>query len=233
MKPGKARVVLITGASRGIGRALAEKFEREGDTVLYNYLNTLPAGKKYIYKADVSDPEAVNAMAKAVIGEHGRLDVLINNAGMIKHGLASAMDGADFDDVIRQDMTSAFYVTRAFAKQFMKQKGGAVINISSLAGQKGAYGSGAYSAAKAGLTTFTKSAAIELGRFGVRVNAVFPGFHMTDMGKGSSARYVESTVRDSVLGLTTDISELADFIYLLSTSKTISGQVFNWDSRIL
>jgi 3-oxoacyl-[acyl-carrier protein] reductase len=227
------RIVLITGASRGIGRALAEKFERAGDTVIYNYLRTFPDGKKHVYKADVSDPAAVNAMAKAVIEAHGRIDVIINNAGMIKHGTAPKMDGAEWDDVIKQDMSSAFYVTRAFAKQLMKQKGGAVINISSLAGQKGAFGSGAYSAAKAGLTSFTKTSAIELGRSGVRVNAVYPGFHMTDMGKASSEQYRESTVKDSVLNKTTDLGELVEFIYLLSNSKTVSGQVFNWDSRIL
>jgi 3-oxoacyl-[acyl-carrier protein] reductase len=115
----------------------------------------------------------------------------------------------------------------------MKRKSGSIINISSISAVKGAFGSANYTAAKAGLISFTKSAAIEMGRFGITVNAVLPGFHMTGMGNNSSGRYIEEVKSSSVLGLSTDMTELADFIYLLSRMKTVSGQVFNWDSRIL
>jgi len=247
MKNNKAepRVVLITGASRGIGRELALKFSGRGDTVYINYFASeghaielvseiqKNGGEARPARADVSSPKAVNEMIFKIIEKDGRIDVVINNAGIVSHATVPKLEDAQWDSVIGTDLSSAFYITRACAKQMMKLKTGAMINISSISGVKGAFGSSNYAAAKAGLISFTKSAAIELGRFGITVNAVLPGFHMTGMGKNSSERYIEEAKSSSVLGLTTDMGELVDFIYMLSKIKTVSGQVFNWDSRII
>ena len=112
-------------------------------------------------------------------------------------------------------------------------KNGSIINISSITAYRGVLGASNYAAAKAGLTALTKSAAMEFGRHNIRVNAVLPGFHNTDMGQKASKVYVEKALQDSVLSLTTDISELSSFVLFLSGMKTVSGQVFSWDSRII
>lgn len=240
-----SRVVLVTGASRGIGRALALGFAKEGCRIFVNYHGNETAaqetvediskvgGKAEALKADVSDPSAVNNMAETLLDKAGRIDVLVNNAGICRNTTIAQMDESAWDDIVKTDLSGVFYVTRAFSKQLMKQKNGSVINISSISGVKGAHGSGNYAAAKGGLISFTKSAAMELGRFGVCVNAVCPGFHMTDMGKHATERYLEETRKASVLGLTTDMEELVEFILLLSRTKTVSGQVFNIDSRTI
>ena len=143
------------------------------------------------------------------------------------------MPPADWQDVMRTNLDGAFFLTRDCGALMAKNGGGAIINIASVLGLRGAAGSANYAASKAGLVALTKSAAIELGRFGVRVNAVLPGFHLTDMGKTASKDYLERARAESVLGMTTDIAELAAFIVFLSKSLSVSGQVFNWDSRIL
>ncbi|MFH1367560.1 MAG: SDR family NAD(P)-dependent oxidoreductase [Elusimicrobiota bacterium] len=239
------RIVLVTGASRGIGRALAFRFAEEGDAVVVNYLKNESAaaktvkeiekngGKARAVRADVADPSAVASMSRDILEKEKSIDVLINNAGICANTTLLKMEEADWDSVVKTDLNSAFYTIRAFSKAMMMRKSGSVINIASISGLKGAHGSGNYAAAKGGLIALTKSAAIELGRFGICVNAVCPGFHLTDMGRHATDRYIEETKKASVLGLTTDINELADFVYMLSLSKTVSGQVFNWDSRII
>lgn len=240
-----SRVILITGASRGIGRAIALRFAKEKCKIYVNYRQDKNAADEVVkeivklgadavaVQADISDSGAVDAMAKTIIEADGRLDVLINNAGICKNTTVANMDENTWDDVIKTDLNSAFYMTRTFSKPLMKQRYGSIINIASISGVKGAFGSSNYAAAKGGLISLTKSSAMELGRFGVCVNAVLPGFHLTDMGKHATERYLQEVKDSSVLGLSTDMDELTEFIHLLSKAKTVSGQVFNWDSRII
>jgi 3-oxoacyl-[acyl-carrier protein] reductase len=238
-------VVLITGASRGIGRSLALEFGKNDYTVIINYLKEREkalsvaetieknGGRARVIAADVSEAAAVKAMVNDIADHEGRVDVLVNNAGITKHRTIVKMADDEWEKVIAADLSGPFYVMRACAPLITRNKGGAIINIGSIVGLRGAFGSANYAGAKAGLVGLTKSAAAELGRFNVRVNMVLPGFHLTDMGTGASDQYVAKARQDSVLGVTTDINEFARFVVFLSQAKTVSGQVFNFDSRIL
>ena len=235
------QVVLITGASRGIGENLALKFASSGYKVIINFLKeeekalavaarikNIPQETE-IYKADISDPLAVKKMIKDI----GKIDVLVNNASIVKNRTVANMSEDEWDSVIKTNLSGVFYLTRECARPMIKQKSGSIINISSILGVRGLFGTANYSSAKAGVVSLTKTAAIELGRFNIRVNAVLPGFHLTDMSATANKDYEEKVKKESVLNKTTDINELSEFIVFLSRMKTVSGQVFNWDSRII
>ena len=239
------KVILITGASRGIGRELALGFAAPGNTVFINYLKEKDAALEvggeierlgaaiHLLQADVADFLGVQAMVKQAAEKAGRIDVLINNAGITRNRSIIKMPPADWHDVMRTNLDGAFFLTRECGALMAKNGGGAIINIASIIGVRGAAGCANYAAAKAGLIALTKSAAIELGRFKVRVNAVLPGFHLTGMGKTAAKNYIERARAESVLGVTTDVAELAAFVVFLSQTITVSGQVFNWDSRVI
>ncbi len=238
-------VVLVTGASRGIGRSIALEFGKNGYRVIINFLKEKEkalsvaetivknGGRARAAAADVSDPGAVKALISDIEANEGRLDVLVNNAGLTKNRSLIKMSNDEWEKVIATDLSGPFYVMREAAPFMARSKGGAMINVGSILGFRGAFGSANYAGAKAGLIGLTKSAAIELGRFNVRVNMVLPGFHLTDMGSGASEKYVEKARQDSVLGVTTDVNEFARFVVFLSQARTVSGQVFNFDSRVL
>jgi 3-oxoacyl-[acyl-carrier protein] reductase len=238
-------VVLITGASRGIGRSIALEFGKNDYTVIVNFLKEKEkalsvaetivknGGRARVLAADVSEPGAVKTLVSDIEANEGRLDVLVNNAGLTKHRSIVKMSDDEWGKVIATDLSGPFYVIRECAPFMARNKGGAIINMGSILGFRGAFGAANYAGAKAGLVGLTKSAAIELGRSNVRVNMVLPGFHLTDMGTGASDKYVEKARLDSVLGVTTDLDEFARFVVFLSQAKTVSGQVFNFDSRIL
>jgi 3-oxoacyl-[acyl-carrier protein] reductase len=238
-------VVLVTGASRGIGRSIALEFGKNDHTVVINFLKEKEkalavvetivknGGRARAVAADVSDAAAVRTLVGDIETNEGRLDVLVNNAGLTKNRSLMKMSDDEWEKVIATDLSGPFYVMREAAPLMAGNKGGAMINIGSIVGFRGAFGSANYAGAKAGLAGLTRSAAIELGRFNVRVNLVLPGFHLTDMGTGASDKYVEKARQDSVLGMTTDLDELARFVVFLSQARTVSGQVFNFDSRIL
>jgi len=238
-------VVLITGASRGIGRSIALEFGKNDYTVIVNFLKEKEkalsvaetivknGGRARVLAADVSEAGAVKTLVSDIEANEGRLDVLVNNAGLTKHRSIVKMSDDEWGKVIATDLSGPFYVIRECAPFMARNKGGAIINMGSILGFRGAFGTANYAGAKAGLVGLTKSAAIELGRFNVRVNMVLPGFHLTDMGTGASDKYVEKARLDSVLGVTTDLDEFARFVVFLSQAKTVSGQVFNFDSRIL
>ena len=171
-------------------------------------------------------------MAVEVKAAFGHINVIVNNAGICRDRTVVNMSDGEWDDVIQTDLNGPFYVIREFAP-LIGAEGGAVINISSIAGIRGNFGGANYAAAKAGLIALTKTAAKELGARKISVNAVLPGFHRTDMGKALPDKYARQIEIESVLNLTTDIAELADFVVFLSRAKTVSGQVFNWDSRIV
>jgi 3-oxoacyl-[acyl-carrier protein] reductase len=239
------RSALITGASRGIGRDIAIAFAKHGYKVFINYfeneteaIKTKTEADKFgngakLIKADIKDLNQVKIMVKSISEESSWLDVLVNNAGITKNGLIARMPEADWDSVLKTNLTGPFFLIKECARLMAKKKSGSIINISSIAAQKGAFGAANYSSSKGALLSLTKSCAAELGRLNIRVNAVMPGFHMTAMGKNAGADYSEQALNESVLHKTTDINELSEFIVFLAQTQTVSGQVFNFDSRII
>lgn len=239
------KVVLITGAARGIGRETALFFGRNGCNIIINYIKEKEkaesaaeeiikcGGNASIFKCDISIHAQADNMVDSIVRKHKRIDILINNAGICGGPSIIKTSGNIWNKVINVDLNGPFYVLRKCAQFMAKQSSGSIINIASVAGVRGSYGGADYSSAKAGLIALTKSAAKELGRFNVCVNAVLPGFHLTDMGRDSSDRYKDTVKQESVLNTTTDLYELVQFLFFLSNMKTVSGQVFNWDSRII
>jgi len=191
----RSRVSLVTGASRGIGRATAFALAAAGSKVVVNYANsntaaeevvqeiTAVGGEAIALKANVSQPGEVDNLISETLQKFGRIDVLINNAGITKDTLLLRMKPQDWQAVIDLNLTGVFLVTKAVSKPMLKQRSGRIINIASVAGQMGNPGQANYSAAKAGVIGFTKTVAKEMASRGVTVNAVAPGFIATDMTK--------------------------------------------------
>jgi len=240
------KVVLITGASRGLGAAFAEGFSKNGYIVAVNYNKSgiladevlkkikLSGGSAEKFKADVSSSDEVKKMISEIENKFGRLDVVVNNAGCIRDRTIIKMSDEEWVDVINTNLKGAFYVLREVASLMVRKKiQGSIINISSIVGARGNFGEANYSASKGALISLTKTAAKELGRKGICVNCVLPGFHRTDMGISGGEEYYKKNIEESVLRTTTSIDELVAFIIFLSQLKTVSGQVFNVDSRIL
>ncbi|BDU07930.1 SDR family NAD(P)-dependent oxidoreductase [Nocardia cyriacigeorgica] len=187
------RVALITGASRGIGRATALLLAEQGAAVAVNYRSgaeeaeavvaeiTAAGGKAVALGADVSDPEAAATLIEQTIGALGGLHILVNNAGIARDGLIFDMNPGDWVEVMRTNFGGVFNCTRAAMGHFMAQRDGVIVNVSSVMGQRGWIGQSNYSASKAAINAFTQCSAIELARFGVRVNAVLPGFTPTEL----------------------------------------------------
>lgn len=187
------RVVLVTGGSRGIGEAISIAFGKNGYAVAVNYNSNIEKAESVVssikdsgseaiaIKADVSKIDEVSVMVNTVVEKYGRLDVLVNNAGMAKGGLLMLMGDKDWDNVIDINLKGVFNCCKAVSRQMIAQKKGAIINVSSLSGITGLSGQSDYSAAKGGVIAFTKAIAKELAQFGILVNAVAPGIIDTDM----------------------------------------------------
>lgn len=240
----RKRVIIITGASRGLGRAIALRFGRAGERIVINFLRNegnaatiadeihRAGGEALPIKADVRDAEAVEGMIGETVKRWGPVDVTVNNAGLTRDGLLLRMPEKDWDDVLDTNLTGPFHTMRAVSKIMMKQRNGHIINIASIAGLQGREGQANYSASKAGLVGLTMAAARELGRHDIKVNAILPGYIKSDMGAGVSDTVRERLLRENVLGRTNEPEEVAEFIFRLSLMKNVSGQVFNLDSRI-
>ena len=189
----EGKVALVTGGSRGIGRAIALKLAGEGAAVAINYAGNAKAaeevkasieaagGKAMVVQADVSSAEAVDAMVEAVVNELGGIDILVNNAGITRDGLLMRMKEADWDAVINTNLKGVFYCTKAVSKLMMKKRSGRIVNMASVVGLTGNAGQANYAAAKSGVIGFTKSMAKELASRGITVNMVAPGYIETDM----------------------------------------------------
>lgn len=206
-------VVVITGASRGIGRAIAEELGRGGAKVVVNYFHHKDLAEEVVedllkngaaaavaMQADVSDPDQAARLIEYTIKQFGRIDVLVNNEGINIDRALKSMSVEDWKKVIDTDLNSYFYTVKAALPLFMEQRSGTIINISSLTGQMGNYGQANYGAAKAGIIGFTKTAAIELARYNVTVNALSLGAIDSDMWSGVSKEIKDSIVKRIPLG---------------------------------
>jgi len=234
-------VCLITGSSRGLGRAIALNFGKKGHRVVVHYKErrdeaedvASQISESLVLQADVRDYAYIKTIVNEVVDEWGGIDVLVNNAGITKESLLIKTSEQDFDDVINTNLKGPFNFIRNVGRQMMKQKSGHIINISSYAGVKGKEGLTAYSASKAGLIGLTKTSAKELSRYNVMVNAVLPGYMLTDMGIDSSEKAKEQALKESLVKEYSDPDNVAEFIYNLSKTIGITGQIFNLDSRVI
>lgn len=234
-------VCLITGSSRGLGRSIALALGAKGHSVAVHYKEDRDGAEEVaskindsiIVRADVRHPDEVEFCIKAVIRIWGRIDLLVNNAGITKESLFVKTSEEDFDEVIGTNLKGPFNFIRTIVPYMGRENSGHIINISSYAGLKGREGLSAYSAAKAGLIGMTMSAAKELSRYNIAVNAILPGYMLTDMGAGSTEKGKEQALKESVIKDYSDPSSTAEFICYLSGTKGVTGQVFNLDSRIL
>lgn len=239
------RVAIITGASRGIGRAVALALAAEGAKVVVNYARSSDAAEQVVtaiteaggnaiaLQADVSKLEQVDTLVNHTLEKFGRVDVLVNNAGITRDTLLLRMKPEDWQAVIDLNLTGVFLCTRAVSKVMLKQRSGRVINIASVAGQMGNPGQANYSAAKAGVIGFTKTVAKELASRGITVNAVAPGFIATDM---TSDLKSEELLKYIPLGRYGEPEEVAGMVRFLAADPAaayITGQVFNVDGGMV
>ncbi len=240
-------VVFVTGGSRGIGKQVALTYAEHGYNVVINYVSDktdVEALKKefdekgvesLILKADVSNQQEIDEIVKKAIDKFGKIDVLVNNAGITKDNLLMRMKEEEFDRVIEINLKGTFLVTKAVTKYMMKQRNGSIINLSSVVGVSGNAGQCNYSASKAGIIGFTKSIAKELASRNIRANAVAPGFIETDMTNVLSDSIKESIYNQIPLKRMGTAREVAELIYFLGSEKSsyITGQVINVDGGMV
>jgi 3-oxoacyl-[acyl-carrier protein] reductase len=242
----KGKVAIVTGASRGIGRAIAQELASYGAIVVVNYASssdaadslvaeiTAAGGEAIALQADVSQIDQVEALFNAAIDKYKRIDILVNNAGITRDTLLLRMKPEDWQAVINLNLTGVFLCTKAASKVMLKQRSGRIINIASVAGQMGNPGQANYSAAKAGVIGFTKTVAKELAPRGITVNAVAPGFIATDMT--SNLSNTEDILKYIPLGRYGQPEEIAGMVRFLaadSAAAYITGQVFNVDGGMV
>jgi len=236
------QIAVVTGAGRGIGRAVALKFAGEGADVVCisrtaensekvaNEIRTL-GRKAWAHALDVSDAAAVAAAGEKILAEAGRVDILVNNAGVTRDGLLMRMSEADWDTVLDTNLKGAFLVTKAFSRAFLRQRAGRIINVASVIGLIGNAGQCNYAASKAALIGFTKSIARELASRGITVNAVAPGFIETDMTGGLKEEARNEVLKQIPLNSFGQPDDIADAVLFLAgpAARYISGQVLAVD----
>jgi 3-oxoacyl-[acyl-carrier protein] reductase len=240
------QIAVVTGAGRGIGRAIALKFAAEGaDVVVVSRTQEnsekvaaeiRALGRKaWAHAVDVSDAAAVNAAAEKILAEAGKVDILVNNAGVTRDGLLMRMSDADWDTVLNTNLKGAFLVTKAFSRAMIKARAGRIINISSVIGLIGNAGQCNYAASKAGLIGFTQSAAKELAGRGITVNAIAPGFIETDMTAELKPEMKEALLKQIPLGCLGQSDDIAGAaLYLASpAARYVTGQVLTVDGGMV
>ena len=241
------KVVVITGASRGIGKAIALKFAKNQYDVVINYRGSEDKAKQVqqecetygvntmIYQGDVSSLDEMNLMMKAINDKFGRIDVLVNNSGITKDNLLLKMTGEAFDDVIDVNLKGTFNTIKAVSRIMMKQRQGVIINMASVVGITGNIGQANYAASKAGVIALTKSTAKEFALRGIRVNAIAPGFiatDMTDLLNEETKNNILKSIPLSHFGEAEDVASLAYFL-ASDEAKYITGQVINVDGGMV
>ncbi|MEM9135962.1 MAG: 3-oxoacyl-[acyl-carrier-protein] reductase [Cyanobacteria bacterium P01_F01_bin.42] len=239
------QVAVVTGASRGIGKEIAIALANEGAKVAINYANSSKAadevaasiqaagGEAIAVQADVSQNDQVEALIQTVKDKWGRIDVLVNNAGITRDTLLMRMKPDDWQAVINLNLNGVYYCTRAVSKLMLKQRSGRVINIASVAGQMGNPGQANYSAAKAGVIGFTKTVAKEMAPRGVTVNAVAPGFIATEMTESLDAEGILKFIPLNRYGKATEVAGMVRFLAADPAAAYITGQTFNVDGGMV
>jgi 3-oxoacyl-[acyl-carrier protein] reductase len=247
MKALEGKVALVTGASKGIGRAIAEKLVEMGAEVAFTYLSsvekgqaleqelTANGGKAKGFRSDASDTAQAEKLVEDVVAEFGKIDILVNNAGITRDGLLMRMSEDQWDAVINTNLKSVFNLTKGATKHMMRAKSGSIINITSVVGIKGNAGQANYSASKAGIIGFTKSVALELGSRNIRCNAVAPGFIETEMTGELDQKVVDEWRKAIPLKRGGTPEDVANCVAFLASDQSsyISGQVLQVDGGML
>lgn len=242
----KDRVAVVTGASRGIGRAIALELGRRGATVVVNYNSSAEAAQAVVseiealggaasaVQADVGDADEAAGLIEAAVKTHGGVDILVNNAGTTRDNVIMRLKPADFDDIIRTNLRSAWLCSKAASRPMMRKRSGRIINITSISGIVGQFGQTNYSASKAGLIGLTKSLARELADRGVTVNAVAPGFIETDLTRDLTDDLRQASLTLIPLGRWGTVQEIAATVGFLASDDAayITGQVLVVDGGL-
>jgi len=242
----KDKVAIVSGGSRGIGRAIALELASEGASVAFNYLKSQDralelkkeieskGGKALVFKADVKDLDAMKNMVAETMEHFGRLDIVINNAGILRDKALMLMEAEDWEEVISTNLSGSFNLIKAAIVTFMKQKEGIIINITSVAGLRGMPRQVNYSASKAGLVGLTKSLAKEVASYNIRVNAIAPGYIDTDMVGGLKEDYKDELIKRIPLNRFGSPEEVAKVVTFLASdqSRYITGQVISIDGGL-
>jgi 3-oxoacyl-[acyl-carrier protein] reductase len=247
MKLLESKVAIVTGGSRGIGKAICQSFAENGCDVAFTYNNSKESAenlatelnklgvKAKAYKSDASSFDDSSKLVDDVISDFGNIDVLVNNAGIKKDNLLMRMDKEDFDSVVNTNLSSVFNLTKSSIRTFLKQRSGSIINISSVVGVKGNAGQSNYSASKAGIIGFSKSVALELGSRNIRSNVIAPGFIETDMTDSLSEDVINSWKESIPLKRGGNPSDVGNACVFLASdlSSYITGQVLHVDGGML
>lgn len=247
MKLLEEKTALITGASRGIGKAIAIQFAEHGANVAFTYLSSVEKGqalekelenvgvKAKGYQSDASNFSDAEKLMNSVVNDFGSLDILVNNAGVTKDNLLIRMREEDWDDVLHINLKSCFNMVKAATRTFMKQKSGSIINMTSVVGLKGNAGQANYAASKAGIIGFTKSIALELGARNIRSNAIAPGFIETEMTEALDEKTVQNWRNAIPLKRGGRPQDVANACVFLASEKSsyITGQVIQVDGGML
>jgi len=242
---GKSAVV--TGGSRGIGRAIALRLAEQGAEICFSYRGNAAAAEDVVgeitrlgrhglsVQADVTQPESAEQLIKAALDAFGKVDILINNAGITRDDLIMRMSVEDWRDVLETNLFGAFYTLKAVTRPMLRAKGGRIINITSVSGQAGQMGQVNYSSAKAGLIGLTKASARELGSRGITVNAVAPGFVLTELTEGLADEWKQRITDQTPLGRFGTIEEVAYAVAFLASDEAayITGQVLAVDGGLV
>ncbi len=241
------KTAVVTGGSRGIGRAIALRLATQGADICFSYRGNAAAadetraaiealGRRAIaVQADVSQPDAAEALVKTAIAELGRVDILVNNAGITRDDLIMRMSIEAWREVIDTNLSGAFYAIKAVTRPMLKARGGRIINITSVSGQAGQMGQANYSSAKAGLIGLTKATARELASRGITVNAVAPGFVLTELTQDLPAELQAQITERTPLGRFGTTEEIASAVAFLASDEAgyITGQVLAVDGGLV
>jgi len=242
----KNKIALVTGASRGIGRAIAESLSMHGAHVIANYNKSEKEAMSLVeslhnkncnieaLRADVTDGKEVEGMIDEVVKRYKRIDILVNNAGLRRDSFLALMSYEDWEKVIDANLKSVFYVTKWVSRIMMQQREGNIISISSLSAFKGLAGQTSYAASKGGVISFTRAAARELSRFGIRVNAIAPGLIETDMLKTMDQEALKVLAQEIPLGRIGTANDIVGAVLFLASNKSdyITGETLLIDGGL-